>query len=300
MTAAPCSPASDEALFALCIETDLDGAAVLCEVLPALDLAVSAWQDARGDRPRVQAFFETRAEAVAARQRVRAMLKDLPIAAGRIAIRRVHREDWAESWKKYFRPERVSDRIVVRPSWCAFLPKAGDCVVEIDPGMSFGTGQHPTTRACLRFLDELGREGMAGSVLDIGCGSGILCVAAAKLGFSPVVGLDSDPVAVKAAKTNVARNGVADRARCGRGDLTEFCATRRYDVVIANILADIICEFAVSIAASVSERPGSALLLAGILSPQFPMVRRVYETHGFRLKRSISANEWESGRFERT
>ena len=114
--------------------------------------------------------------------------------------------DWRESWKKHFGVQRIGRALVVKPSWTQYRLKGGEIVIEIDPGMAFGTGQHPTTAMCLRALEELVRPGMR--VLDLGCGSGILAIAAAKLGAARVLALDIDPNAVRAARENAAANGV--------------------------------------------------------------------------------------------
>ena len=145
-------------------------------------------------------------------------------------------QDWAESWKRFFRVQRVSERIVIRPTWEPYEPLAHDVVVDLDPGMSFGTGNHATTQACLAFLDQLAAAVVGRSVLDMGCGSGILAIAARKLGFTEVAAFDNDPDAVAIARENAADNGVGVVFEVY--DLAQN--TRQADVVVANILAPVV------------------------------------------------------------
>ena len=205
------------------------------------------------------------------------------------------REDWAESWKRFFKVLRVSPRVTVRPPWEEYVPQSPDeIVVTVEPGMSFGTGLHATTQSCLRFLEELaGDGGRARSVADLGCGSGILSIAAAKLGFSPVSGVDYDLAAVRAAAENAARNDCAwiPFTRC---DVT--CdPIPRADVVVANILAPVLRASAPHVAAAVNDGPRAALVLSGILETQWDSVRSAYEAEGFVEARTALDGEWKSG-----
>jgi ribosomal protein L11 methyltransferase len=202
-------------------------------------------------------------------------------------------EDWSETWKRFFHAIRVSDRIVVKPSWEPFDPAAASCVIELDPGMSFGTGQHATTQACLRMIDALCGEFPAASFLDIGCGSGILAIAAAKLGCREVTALDCDEIAVRTTRENLIRNGVATDVECRVADASNPALPRTFDIVTANILADVLVRHAAPIAATVSSRPaGGRLILAGILQSQGGAVRAAYERQGFRVLDAAHAGEW--------
>ena len=161
--------------------------------------------------------------------------------------------------------------------------------------MSFGTGNHATTQACLQFLDTLATADTCRSVLDMGCGSGILAIAARQLGFEQVAGFDNDLDAVAIAKENAADNGA--------GVVVEVCDlaqnTRRADIVVANILAPVLIEHAVAIAAAVNVGPQGALILSGILDTQYAAVRAAYEVQGFAEQRSLLIGEWRSGWFAR-
>ena len=174
-------------------------------------------------------------------------------------------------------------------------------MVTIEPGMSFGTGLHGTTQACLRFLERLADEAPAGapprSLADLGCGSGILSIAARKLGYAPVRGVDYDAAAVRVSAENAALNGVPDVsfALC---DVTADPIPGA-EVVVANILAPILLAAAPRIARAVAPGPGAALVLSGILGEQYPRVRAAYEAFGFREVRSLALGEWTSGLFRR-
>ena len=205
-------------------------------------------------------------------------------------------QDWAESWKRFFRVEHVGARVVVRPPWEPYQPRPGECVIDLDPGMSFGTGRHGTTQACLAFLDRMAAADAARSVLDMGCGSGILAIAARKLGFVRVAGFDSDADAVTNAQENAARNGVDDIAWqvC---DLAANAAAA--DVVVANILAPVLIEHAARIAAAVKPGARGALILSGILDNQYAGVCAAFAAQGFDERESLLLDEWRSGCFSR-
>jgi ribosomal protein L11 methyltransferase len=212
-------------------------------------------------------------------------------------VRTIRTRDWANSWKRHFKPLDIAGRLLVRPSWSRRRPGPGQVEVVLDPGLSFGTGQHPTTAFCLEQVvrHRPGREPRA--LLDVGTGSGILAIAAAKLGYAPVEAFDFDPTAVRAAAENVARNGVADRVRLRRRDLTRLPRTSReqFDVVCANLLADLLVRERGRLAARV--KPGGILVLAGILAREFPAVRAAYEELGFKKLAGRHINEWESAAF---
>jgi ribosomal protein L11 methyltransferase len=212
-------------------------------------------------RALVVAWFTARAAAEAARAEVGGAITEVPD------------EDWGEGWKKDFRPLDVG-RIRVRPSWIDEPTPAGKVEVVLDPGMAFGTGSHATTSLCLAALSDVLGARPGASVLDIGTGSGLLAIAARKLGAGRVAANDNDPVAVEVARENAALN----RAPL---ELTLDPVERipgTFDVVVANILANVLAELAPLIAPKVA--PGGALFLSGILGPQEDEVRRAYVAQG--------------------
>jgi ribosomal protein L11 methyltransferase len=169
-------------------------------------------------------------------------------------------EDWINSWKKYFHPIKVGQKLLIQPDWEPVKNPEGRVVLDMEPGMAFGTGTHETTRLCMEFLEEYIRPGC--SMLDIGCGSGILSVAGLLLGAGKAVGVDIDPLAVKTAVQNAERNHVADRFSGICGSLTEK-VKGKYDVIAANIVADVIMELTKDV-----ERymlPNAVYLMSGII-----------------------------------
>lgn len=205
--------------------------------------------------------------------------------------------DWAHAWRAHFKIEKISPRLVVCPDWEHYAPLGGEHVIRIDPGMSFGTGRHETTRSCLQMLDAWTKEGNKGSFLDLGCGSGILAIAAAMLGLDPVDALDYDPDAVQGACENIERNQLANRIQPAAGDVANLNLPQSYSIVAANILAPVLMEHASSIAATVEA--AGVLILSGILTTQYPEVQRTYQNIGFIPQNTITDGEWTSGLFRR-
>ena len=215
----------------------------------------------------------------------------LDAGTGRMSITRVRKQDWAESWKRHFKPFTVGSQLLVKPSWSQRTGRSDQSTVVIDPGLSFGTGQHPTTRFCLEQLATARIPSAGQKFLDIGTGSGILAIAAAKLGYCPVRAFDFDPAAVRVAKENARKNRV--KLQLTRGDITKMARiAAKYDVVCANLTADLLEKSAAKIAAFV--KPRGWLVLAGILRTQIFSVRKCFELRGFLTKKSQSDGEWES------
>lgn len=229
----------------------------------------------------------------------------LDIGSGEIFTSKVRREDWAESWKRHFKPLDIGGALLIKPSWVKRKARKGQAVVILDPGLSFGTGHHATTGFCLKQLVTVGRSktrssaSLPRSFLDIGTGSGILAISAAKLGFSPVRCFDFDPESVRVAKVNAAQNGVAHLVKPVRHDLTRLplASATRYDVVCANLIYDLLIAERDRILARL--RPDGVLVLAGILQTQFAKVERAYRQAGLKLLSTEVEREWQSGAFAR-
>ena len=192
-------------------------------------------------------------------------------------------EDWSESWKKYFHTGKVGERVVIQPSWETYEPQAGEVVVRLDPGAAFGTGTHPTTTLCLRAMEKLVRPGM--TVFDVGTGSGVLAIAAAKLGAGAVTAVDYDSTALRVARENIAQNGLADAITLKESDILRN-VTGRADVVTANIIADIIIRLFADLDTHLA--PGGALLASGIIASRAEDVRQAGKAYGF-----VATEEWE-------
>jgi ribosomal protein L11 methyltransferase len=228
-------------------------------------------------------------------QRIRACA--LTLGPARVRVRPVPRENWAESWKRHFRPFEVGPTLLVKPGWSRRRPRRGQTVVVLDPGLSFGTGQHATTRFCLEQIVAARRPGTAQSLLDVGTGSGILAIAAARLGYAPVEGFDCDPEAVRIARANARGNGVSAETRLWRQDLACLPLRRSttFDVVCANLTADLLAAHRVRLLGRLA--PEGVLILAGILAAEFAALRRAYERAGLRLMVRRRQGEWESAAF---
>ncbi len=221
----------------------------------------------------------------------------LKTGVGRITLVKMRREDWAESWKRHFHPVEIRGQLLIKPSWSKRRARKNQAVMVLDPGLSFGTGQHPTTAFCLSELAKCGKNKTPRSFLDIGTGSGILAIAAAKLGCSPVHAFDFDPEAVRIARANVRINRVHNEVRIRRGDVTKLPIRqeRQYDLVCANLIAPLLIAERRRIVNRL--RRDGTLVLAGILESEFRAVQKIFEKLGLKLAASRRGNEWRSGSF---
>lgn len=209
---------------------------------------------------------------------------------GELTTRVVHEADWAEAWKAYFPVMRIGRRLVIRPTWRRHRAMPDDIVLALDPGMAFGTGLHPTTRLCLAALERLDDHGhvAAARVLDVGCGSGILAIAAAKLGAERVVGVDTDPIAIEATTANAARNRLARRIKVHRGSLPSGAGP--FDVVLANLIAGVLVPLAPLLRDEL--RPGGTLLASGIFVDREAEVTAAFEAAGLGSVDRSAEGEW--------
>jgi ribosomal protein L11 methyltransferase len=271
-------------------------------MLGATDLTVTSWVDADSVTHVFSCFLETEEAAVAARSLLQQTLNDA-IADGIIAaeprvaeIEKLPPEDWAESWKRHFRVNQASPRILIKPTWESVEPEPGVHVIELDPGMSFGTGLHGTTQACLQLIDELADDYAGGPLIDAGCGSGILAAAAALLGFVPVTAFDIDPVAVEATRVNTQANGID--ITVFQSSLDDVPIEQQGDVVVVNILAGVLIDCAAHVTRMVAD--GGVLVLSGILDSQFDAVAEAYGCHAWRVDRTLTIGDWKSGRLTRS
>ena len=220
---------------------------------------------------------------------LRSYLEGLGLKFG-ISVSDIKNDDWANKWKEFFKPERITDRIVVKPTWEAFEARGGDIVIEIDPGMAFGTGTHATTKGCLRLIEEVISKTRGGieTMLDVGTGSGILAIAATMLGVQRTIAIDVDRSAIKVAEENVTLNGVGPQVSVSRIKVDEMRAA--FDLVVANIIA----EELVRLSAPLNDRvlPGGSLILSGIITEKADMVKEAFK--GLSLEKELTEGEWVS------
>lgn len=219
---------------------------------------------------------------------VREALDGIPCS---IRTQIVREEDWAESWKQFWDVQHIGQSIVIRPSWKTYEARPGEVVIELDPKQAFGTGTHATTRLCLAELERLVRPG--DRLLDVGTGSGILAIAALRLGAREAIGVDSDPVAVAAARENAELNGVEATSSFEVGSAGAL--TDRADLVVANILAEILIDLAPDLA----RLTGRDLLVSGIIARKAAQTREAFEAQGLRWLGQTQEGDWIAQRFVR-
>lgn len=224
--------------------------------------------------------------------------KDIDLGRLEIATRILNDEDWANNWKQYFKPFTISDKIIIKPSWEELTePSDGKTVLEIDPGMSFGTGQHHTTRLCIEQIIKYVKDGM--EVLDMGCGSGILSIASILLGAGKSTGVDIDENAVRIAKENAVLNNIyEDRFTVYCGDvasdegLQEAIGYNKYDVIAVNIIAQIIMGMSFTFPKFLKK--GGLVIISGIIKKYVDDVVSDLEARGFEIMEINNSEEWVS------
>jgi ribosomal protein L11 methyltransferase len=211
-------------------------------------------------------------------------------AIGDLTTRLVHEADWAEAWKAHFPVLRLGRRLVIRPTWLTIEPGPEDVVVDLDPGMAFGTGLHPTTRLCLAATEAIADRGaLAGArVLDVGCGSGILSIAAAKLGATHVLGVDIDPIAIEATLANAATNGLAGTITAREASLPS--GEPPHDAVLANLIASVLVTLARPLRDEL--RPGGTLVASGIFTDRESEVREAFTAAGLVVTTRTAEGDW--------
>ncbi|HEX6480956.1 MAG TPA: 50S ribosomal protein L11 methyltransferase [Ktedonobacteraceae bacterium] len=248
-----------------------------------------------GEPVKVRAYLPIDGKEEEARQRVAEGLWHLsslgPQFVGDLDTRVVNEEDWANAWKDYYHVTHIGRRLVIRPSWRNYVPNDDEVVLELDPGMAFGTGLHPTTRMCLEQIELRVQPGMR--ILDVGTGSGILALAAAKLGASEVFCIDNSSVAVESASANAAANSLEERITVVLGTLDEAEAKRmqgQYDMVLANIIARVIGSIAPHLAQVLA--PGGILITSGIIEERRHEAEQPLLDAGLKLVEAVMIDDW--------
>ena len=195
--------------------------------------------------------------------------------------------DWAESWKEHYKPFKIGERILIKPSWEEVQELEGDIVIELDPGMAFGTGTHETTWLCTEAIEKYLEKGDI--LYDIGCGSGILSIVAVKLGASKVVGVDLDPVSVKTSNENIKINKVEDKVKIIEGNLLDVI-DKEADIIVSNIIAEVIAGMAGDLKDKLKD--GGIFISSGIILDKIDLVEKSLKENGFEILEIVKKNEW--------
>ena len=291
-------------LWTVSVDTSLEAEDAAGEMLgEVFGCQASSYFDFESRTSRVSVYVHGNI-APDARQRINEGLNrirscGINVRPAKISIARVRKEDWAESWKRHFKPIEFGNVLLVKPGWSKKKPRKNQATVVLDPGLSFGTGQHPTTAFCLseiaKHSPRRSPEKNGRAFLDIGTGSGILAISAAKLGYAPVSALDFDADVVRLARANAKRNNVSVRIRHGDASQLPAHPIRHYHFICANLISGLLVTERDRIAAQLG-RDG-ILVLAGILKIEFSKVRRRYEDVGMKLVSTKIEKEWQSGSF---
>lgn len=256
-----------------------------------LDYADDGFIDSYGTDVIIRAYFSENEDPDLLASRVREGINRIPdatdVSPGTVEWRVRDDSEWKDNWKEYFKPFNFTGKIVIKPSWENYIPKGSEIVVELDPGMAFGTGTHETTRMCASLGEKYLKSG--DRVLDLGCGTAILALTAAKLGAGSVLAVDLDDAAVKAARENVIKNNESDKIKVLRGVLTDI-PKERFDLIYINIIADVIISLAGDIREYMGE--GAHIILSGIIGSRRDEVVAAYTAAGLNIAGESGMGEW--------
>lgn len=302
-------PEAVESISELLAQHGYNGGVVIDQpIIPGVDGPEYTFDTSRPVTMRTYLPLDAQAEET--RQRVEQALWHFGQmrAVGPLRVRPLEEEDWANAWKQHYTIQRIGQRTVIVPSWLEYEPVPGDLVLRLDPGMAFGTGLHPTTQLCVGFLEQHVRPG--DQALDLGCGSGILAIAAAKLG-AQVLALDTDPIAVTATQENVERNQVAGQVTAAVGSLgagtqlghwlgwqaepeqpvvSQAEQPASFDLIVANIIARVLAALAADLAGAL--RPGGVLISSGIIAEREPEVAEAFAAAGLTQLERRQEGDW--------
>ena len=296
------SSEENESIISVCVNTSPFAEDLVSALLESVfESAPSVWSDLDANKSKVTVYLErediTKIEEELIRQGINAIDESgFDVGEGVWEIKPVKREDWSQSWKRHFHPIDVSNRLLVKPEWEEVKAKSGQIVVTLNPGLSFGTGHHPTTLFCLKQLAEHAPNNEQRSFLDAGSGSGILAISAAKLGFSQVVAWDFDPQAVRVARENAKQNNLDGELSFDVKDLTQMTTGgQKFDVICANLIYDLLIDESEKLISWTAS--DGCLILAGILKEQFSLVRDTFCRAGMKMIDNEVCGEWCSGVF---
>ncbi len=212
----------------------------------------------------------------------------IDIGVNKVTMSEVNEEEWATAWKKYYKPVKISNHITIKPTWEEYEPESNsECIIELDPGMAFGTGTHPTTVLCTQAIEKMIKE--KDYVIDVGTGTGVLSIAAAKLGAKEVLALDLDEVAVNSAKINVELNNVQDVVSVQQNNLLENI-DEKANLIVANILAEVIVRFVNDAYSSL--KTGGTFITSGIIKAKKQEVKDSLTNQGFIIEDTLEMEDW--------
>lgn len=257
----------------------------------SLDYADQEFMDSLGTEVIVKAYFneamtpDELSELI--NEKVKFISQFLEVGKGYVGYKMVDDEDWSTAWKKHYKPFHISESVVIKPSWEEYEKQSGEIVIELDPGMAFGTGTHETTRLCSQLLEKHVRPG--DKVIDVGCGTGILSIIAVKLGAAHAEAIDIDEVAARVSRENCAINAVSDMISVSRGVLSDL-APQKTDIMVANIIADVVIGISELVPSYLKQ--GGILLTSGIIKERKEDVIRAYTALGFQLINVEEMGEW--------
>ncbi|UDQ97180.1 50S ribosomal protein L11 methyltransferase [Lentisphaerota bacterium WC36G] len=296
----------DDLLYCCKLIDTSENSELAVELLMALELDFSSWEDREGGVNYHTIFATTEEEIQQKKQFIEELLPiwhELGVNISDLETFSIKKEDWTEVWKKYFNVIEVTKRLVIKPQWLDYKQKEGQIIVEIDPGMSFGTGQHATTNFCLKMIDKLAKDAKVKTFLDAGSGSGILSIAAMKLEYSDIHAFDIEEDSVRIAKENIEKNGLnANNVNMICSDLANYSLKNTnqedgFDLVAANILGHVLVANREKIMSFVKK--GGYLILAGILETQFEEFTGQFVKLGLEKICDFTEKEWKSGLYKK-
>ena len=257
----------------------------------SLDYADQEFMDSLGTEVTVKAYFNQEFTpeqlSVLIQEKIKFISQFLEVGEGYTGYTYVDDEDWSTAWKKYYKPFHISHSVVIKPSWEEYSCQKGEIIIEMDPGMAFGTGTHETTRLCSQLLEKYVKKN--DTVIDVGCGTGILSIIAVKLGAGHGTAIDIDEVAARVAKENCSINGVLDRITVKKGVLADI-EPQKADIVVANIIADVVINISGIMPSYL--KAGGILLTSGIIRERKDDVMKAYTNLGFEFISLMEMGEW--------
>ena len=276
-----------------------DETEIAVELFAFLNIAVNASTDVETDFTTYTVYADTNDHALNIKLMLGNAINEwtkfgLSFTAPNIST--IEKEDWTEVWKRYFKIQHISPTLVIKATWLEYSASPGQTVIEIDPGMSFGTGSHETTQSCLKLIEEMAPVNSKKSLLDAGCGSGILSIAAAKLGYAPIYAFDYDEECIPGTLENMKRNGISTNLiNLQQADISKYKPGLKFDFVVANIISSVLKANSKRLLSWV--KPGGYLILAGILRTEYKIIREYFLTEHITEVKTITEKEWTSGLF---